>query len=298
MSRTVLGYALVTLAALCWATIGVFYTVAVKRFGLHPLTVVTYRALLAGIILGLFLLPQRGHALTLRRQHWGLFLAYIVLGIVAFYAAYVYAVALVGVAVAAVLLYTAPAWVAIIARLFLGERLHSRVAVALILTWVGVVLVAQAYDPERLRLNGVGLLAGLASGLTYGLYSVFQKVAVREYRPWTVQWYGLFWGGLLLGTLRPWEEIIAPLYRPEVWIWLVGLAIVPTLGGGLSYSIGVQWVPVSVASIVATLEPVAATFFGYVFLGERLHPAQWVGSGFIVLAVWLLRPKGDSEEAP
>ncbi len=291
MSRTLLGYLLVTLAALLWATIGVFYTIAVKRFGLHPLTVVTYRALLGGILLGLVLLPQGAKAYIIERGHFPLFLAYVTLGIVAFYAAYVYAVALVGVAVAAVLLYTAPAWVALIAGLFLDEAITRRVLAALTLTWIGVVLVAQAYDLDHLRLNALGLLAGLASGFTYGLYSVFQKVAVRHYRPWTVQFYGLFFGGLVLALAQPRDALLTPLTMPAVWWWLIGLALIPTLGGGLSYTIGVQWVPVSVASIVATLEPVAATFFGYVFLGERLTLSQWLGGVLILSAVWLLRPR-------
>ncbi len=291
MSRTVWGYALVALAALCWATIGIFYTAAVKEFGLAPLTVAAYRALVAGIILGIALLPRGWVWFHVRREHIPLFLAYVLFGIVVFYAVYVYAVALVGMAVAAVLLYTAPAWVALIARLFLGEPLTRRVVIALALTWIGVILVAEAFDLSHLRLNAWGFIAGLLSGFTYGLYSVFQKVAVRHYRPWTVQWYGLFLGGFILAATQPPARFLAPLHRPEVWLWLIGLALIPTLGGGLAYSVGVQWIPVSVASIVATLEPVAATFLGYVVLGERLHPAQWVGGAFILVAVWLLRPR-------
>ncbi len=294
MSRATLGYVFIAGAALCWATIGVLYTVAVKRLGLHPLTVVAYRALLAGILLGILLWPQRHAAFRVRRQHWPLFLLYVLTGIVIFYVVYVYAILLVGVAVAVVLLYTAPAWVALIAGIFLNEPITRRVVVALALTWVGVILIARAYDLEQVRVNAVGLLAGLASGLTYGLYSVFQKVTVKHYRPWTVQWYGLFWGGLGLALLQPWHTFVAPLFRPEVYVWLLALALVSTLAPGLLYTTGVQWVPVSVASIVATLEPVAATFFGYVFLGERLQPAQWVGAACVLIAVWLLRPRGPS----
>ncbi len=294
MSRTVWGYVLVVTAALCWATIGIFYTTAVKDFGLSPLTVAAYRALLAGAILSVVLLPRGWVWFRLRREHIGLFAAYVLLGIVAFYAVYVYAVAMVGMAVAAVLLYTAPAWVALIARFFLGEPLTRRVVFALALTWIGVVLVAEAFDVGHLRLNAWGLAAGLLSGFTYGLYSVFQKVAVRHYRPWTVQWYGLFLGGFVLAVIQPLDRLIEPLHYPALWPWLVGLALVPTLGGGLAYSVGVQWVPVSVASIVATMEPVAATVLGYVVLGERLHPAQWVGGAFILAAVWILRPRAEA----
>ncbi len=297
-NRTLLGYLLVITAALCWATLGVFYTVAVKAFGLSPLTVVTYRTLLAALMLGGVLAWRGGATLRVRREHVRLFVAYVLFGIVIFYIAYVYAILLTGVAVAAVLLYTAPAWVALIARLALGEPLTPRVGIALGLTWVGVILVAQAYNLEHVRLNFWGILAGLVSGLTYGLYSVFQKVAVRHYRPWAVQWHGLFWGGLLIALLQPPEALLAPIRQPAVLPWLLGLALLPTLGGGLAYTVGVQWIPVSVASIVATLEPVAATVFGYVFLNERLEPPQWIGGMGILVAVWLLRPRDEAAREP
>lgn len=289
-SHTLLGYGLVILAALCWATIGIFYTVAIVQYGLHPLTVVAYRALLAALILG-GLLSSRGPGLLLvRREHWGLFLAYVLLGVVVFYTAYAYAVTLNGVAVAAVLLYTAPAWVALIAGLFLEEPMTRRVTAALVLTWLGVILVVEAYDPGQLRLNGRGLVVGLGAGFLYGLYSVFQKVTVRYYRPWTVQWHGLFWGGLLLAVFQPRDQLLQPLQVPGVWLWLLGLALLATLVGNLAYTTGVQWIPVSVASILATLEPVAASALGYLVLGQGLQRVQLVGGALIILAVWLLRP--------
>ena len=45
----------------------------------------------------------------------------------------------------------------------------------------------------------------------------------------------------------------------------------------------------SSASIVATLEPVIATFLGWVILGERLAWPQVVGAGLILAAVWILQ---------
>lgn len=291
MSRTSLGYLMITLAALCWATLGVQYTVAVRDLGIHPLALAAYRALIAGGVLGFAFLSQGMKGIRVRREHGGLMLLYVVGGVAVFYAVYVYAVILVGVSVAVVLLYTAPAWVALMAWLFLGESITPRTLTALALTWVGVVLVARAYDVAQLRMNGVGMLVGMAAGFTYGLYSILQKVLVQHYRPWTVQWYGLFGGGLILIPFLPRQALLAPISRPEVYPWLLSMALGSTLLPGLLYTTGVQWVPVSVASIVATLEPVAATLFGYIFLGERLGSAQWVGAISILMAVWMLRPQ-------
>ncbi len=295
MSRSAWGYVLVSGAALCWATIGIFYTFLVKRHGLPPLTVVAYRTWGAGLVLGLVLLLRGRKGLLVRREDVPLFLAYILVGIVLFYIVYMYAIIEVGVSVAVVLLYTSPAWVALIAHLVLREPMDRRILVALGCTWGGVLLVSRVLENTLEPLNGWGLLLGLAAGLTYGLYSIFQKVIVRRYHPWTIQWYGLFWGGLVLMMLQPRDWVTVPLTRPDTYLWLLALMLISTLVPGLLYTTGVQWIPVSVASIIATLEPVAATVMGYVILGERLSFTQGVGGALILLAVWLLRPRGGEE---
>jgi len=59
----------------------------------------------------------------------------------------------------------------------------------------------------------------------------------------------------------------------------------------VAYAAGVRTVPVSVASLVATLEPVLAALLAFVVLGETLSVEQLLGGGLILLAVWLLRPR-------
>ncbi len=291
MSRTVWGYMFVSGAALCWATIGIFYTFLVREHGLLPLTVVAYRTWGAGLLLTLALLPRGRTVFLIRRRDVPLYLAYIATGIVLFYIAYIYAIVEVGVSVAVVLLYTAPAWVALIAHIFLHEPIDRSILVALALTWTGVLLVSQVLETDMGHLNVWGLFLGLASGFTYGLYSIFQKIAVRRYHPWTIQWYGLFWGGLVLMLLQLREGISGLSTLPETYPWFLALILVSTLAPGLLYTTGVQWIPVSVASIIATLEPVAATLMGFLILGERLSPLQWMGGALILTAVWLLRPR-------
>ena len=49
--------------------------------------------------------------------------------------------------------------------------------------------------------------------------------------------------------------------------------------------------PVSVASLVATLEPVLAALLAFLVLGETMGVGQMVGGLLILMAVWLLRPR-------
>lgn len=290
-SASARGYSLILLAATLWGTMGIFYKVLIETYQMTPLGVASMRSLWGGLILGAVILLVRRRLLRIHRRDLPLLLAYGVIGVAGFFVAYAYAVALTGVAVAAVLLYTAPAWVGLIAWRWLGEAMHARVVIALLMTLAGSVLVAGLYDLNTLQVNALGILAGLGAGLGYALWSVFNKVAVQRYSAWTVQTYGLLIGAAALLVVVPTAQRASLDDLAAAWPWLLAMALGPTLGGALSYSLGVRWIPVSIASIVATLEPVIAMVLAYFLFDERLTLPQLAGSALIILAVVLLRPR-------
>src|SRR5437868_3410734 len=183
---TLRGLLFVLLAAGLWGTLGTLYKLGTEGFGLTPLTVVFWRAGLAALCLGLalgLLRPALGGGwslLLVRRGDLPLFVAFGSLGVTAFYLLYVYSVVLVGVAVAVVLLYTAPVFVALMAWRWLGEGFGPRKVAALAMTFVGCALVARAYDPSLLRVNALGIVCGLGSAVTYALYSILGKFSLRR----------------------------------------------------------------------------------------------------------------------
>lgn len=288
-NRILRGYLLVLSAATLWASIGVFYKFLINDHGMQPLAAAGLRGAAGGVILLVALVFLRVDLRTSRRSWPGL-LAYGVFGVALFFITYVNAINLTGVAMAAVLMYTSPAWVAVISWRWLGEKLGRRGLAALGLALIGAALVARVYNPTALRLNALGILLGLAAGLTYGLYSVFNKVLVRENRPWTIQVYGLLIGAAVLLPLSSPGELARGWSSPTALLLVLGMGIIPTLFASLAFAVGVQWVPVSVAAIIATLEPAVATGFGYLFFKERLEPLQWLGTICILSAVLLLRP--------
>lgn len=286
------GYALVLLAAVLWATLGIIYT-ALATAGLPPLGAAALRAGSGGLILLAGLLLLRPGWLRISRNAVIVILLYGSVGIAFFYAVYINAILMTGVAVAAVLLYTAPAWVALIAWRFLGESLTRSHGLALLLTLLGSALVAQIYQPAVLRLNVAGIALGLLSGFTYGLWSVFNKVGARYANPWALQCYGLLTGCAVLLLLQPMAPLVAALRGGVHPGWLLALALGPTIGASVAYATGVRSVPVSVASLIATVEPVVAAVLAFVVLHQRLEAGQMAGGALILLAVWLLRPRAD-----
>ena len=281
-SRRLKGFAYVLLAAVLWGTLGIFYKTLIGVYGLTPLTLAFFRAAFSALFLLVGLSVLRPEWLRVERRDLPLLVSFGLFGVAAFFFVYVNAVDRVGVAVASVLLYTAPAWVTLISWRFLGESIGPRRLAALALAFVGCALVAGITDPNQIRLNAPGVLFGLASGLTYGLYSVFNKAGVRKYRPWTVLFYGLLVGAMALSLVQDLDDIARALRSPVIVAWLTVMALVPTLGSGLAFATGLRFVPVSAASVVANLEPVVATTLAYLIFGEVMAPWQMLGGVLII----------------
>src|SRR3712207_9489332 len=80
-------------------------------------------------------------------------------------------------------LFRSPAFVVLLAWLFLKEGLGPAKLVSLGLTTGGVILVAGAYDPANLEVTPTVLATGLLAGLTYGLYSIFGRPVAGRLGP-------------------------------------------------------------------------------------------------------------------
>jgi DME family drug/metabolite transporter len=287
------GYALVLLAAALWATLGIIFKQLLNTCGLPAITISFLRALLGGGLILAGLACWQRPALRLTRRDRPFFLGFGAIGVAAFFAVYVMAVDLAGVTVAVILLYTAPAWVALFSALFLGEKLNAVKLAAVGSSIAGCALIARIYDIDLQGFNNLaGLVAGMASGLTYALYSVFIKVGVRRHSMWTVIGYGYFIGAICLLPFQSAHSLNA-LQQLGTWVWLAVLIAGPTLGAGLAFAAGVRRVPVSNASIIATIEPLIAAILAYAFVGERLEPLQVFGGGLVLAAVILLARSGE-----
>ncbi|MDQ2808282.1 MAG: DMT family transporter [Chloroflexota bacterium] len=294
--RPAVGVALVVLAAGLWGTLGTLYTLTIDQYRLPPLTVVFYRAFFAALALALLRIGRGGWRIG--RADRPLVIAYGLLGVTVFYVAYIYAVLLVGVTTAVVLLYTAPAIVAVLAWRFLGERWTRRKGAALGLTLVGVVLVAGAYNPAALGGNALGLGCGLLAGATYALYSIFGKLAHRQALPLpTLLLYTLGIGSLgLLAWIAVSDPaaLLAPGDRPAVWAVLLMLGTVQTLVPIAAYTLSLHHLDAGVASICAMLEPMVA---GALAVGVLHRPLGWpeaAGAAAILVAVGLLTLSGTA----
>ncbi len=281
-----MGYVFVLLAAVLWGVLGPVSRI-VLRDGVDPLEIAFWRALIAG---GCY----AAHALALRRvrverRDAPAVVAFGLVCVALFYGAYFFAVQTGGAALASVLLYTAPVWVALFSTLFLRERMTGRKLVAVTLAIAGVAGIAVAGGGVGgVRLSAAALFWGLLSGWAYALYYLFGKRYFDRYHTATLFMYALPIGAL---ALLPFVRFSPK--SSEAWMAIVFLALVPTYAAYLLYSAGLRRIEATQAATVATLEPVVAAIAAYLAWGERMGAAGYLFAALVILAV-ILMVTGDS----
>ncbi|RLC90717.1 MAG: hypothetical protein DRI79_04540 [Chloroflexi bacterium] len=283
------GIPLVLGAASCWATSGVLLKQILLSYAPTPLTLAFWRDFLTFIVLILVLTAFRRELLRVRRRDLPALIGLGVISVGLFHILWVYAVALVGVAPAHVFNYTAPAFAVVLSWLLWREPITWRKMTSVILTSVGCVLVARAYDLTQIRLNWVGILAGLGTGITWATYGIFGKISLHRYTPWTLVTYAFGFAALTILLPQPLRALSFPWSQPwHIWFWLWLLALVPTVGGFCLYTWGLRYLSASTAVITVSVETFLAAVLAFLIFGDVLSLLQILGGVMIVISVAVL----------
>ncbi|MCO5176308.1 MAG: DMT family transporter [Thermomicrobiales bacterium] len=291
---TVLAVAAVVAAAACWGALGVTYDLIGRHVDIEPVTLVTLRASAAAVVL---LAAFSRHTAAKRDlaalRNPRLALAVVTMGLVStamFYVLLMFAYREAGVAVATVLLYVAPALVAIGSWLMYRIPVPTTHRIALVLAFVGVLGVAGSMDGNA---SWLGIALGLLSAMTYASYSLLARHALDHMTSLAVVTLTIAIGAL---ALWPVKLIVDGGSLPSLTSIAV-IAVVNGIGTTVApmvlYTWGLSHLGPSRASLIATTEPAIAVLLAYMVLGERLAWIQ-IGGGLAIAAGVVLGSLGRS----
>ena len=293
-----IGAISVAAAASMWGTLGFFAKVLYAR-GVSFESLVAVRASVGWLAVICFVLAT-GSASTLRvgRRDLALLVPLGVIGIGLFYLLYFYTVRESTVGTAAILLYSSPAFVVVLAWLFLREPLGAAKVTALLFTIGGIFLVVGAYDPANLEVSPTVLLTGILSGLAYGLYSIFGRPVAARLSPAVILSYALGLGSVLLVIAAlPTLHTLVGLSSAS-YVLLFMLAVVHTTLAFALYTYGMRHLGAGRAAIVATIEPVVAGATGILLLGEALTAPKLLGALLVLAGAGLTQVGGGKNREP
>jgi len=291
------GAALILAAAALWATFGLFAK-QLYAHGYSAVEVASVRTWLGWAFVSIALLIRR-QSIRVSTRELCFFLLYGA-GAFALFAFFYFAtLERTSVAVAAALLYTAPAFVLLISALKGREKLTAPRMAILLVVLAGTVLVTGAAQSlvtgtAPLSLEAVG--AGIAAGFTYAIYTIFSKRATERHHALVALFYMFGFAALAYSLFAPpWSSLHS---LRASWIYMAGIAILPTLSAYALFMVGLKRLDAGTAAMLASAEPAVAGLLAFLLLGETLSVDRIIGMVLIVAAAMILARAERVEPLP
>ena len=282
-----LGDILIIIAGLFWGSMGIFVR-HLNDLGFSSIQVACLRLTTAGILFALILLIKDRKGFKIALRDIPLFLALGLVSILFFTCCYFTAIRLMTMSTAAILLYTSPIWVMVLAIIFLKEKFTIQKLIALILAFAGCILVSGFGG----KVTVMGILVRLGSGLGYGLYSIFGTFALKKYSPYTVTCYTFLIAGLGSIFVADPVDLVSKIStvenKPALFGFVLLTAVVTAVIPFLLYTLGLNMTTAGKAAVLATVEPAAATLFGFFVMKETVGPVAIAGILLVFAAIIVL----------
>ena len=285
-NRNVAGVALVIGSAVCFGTLGVFGKLA-YRLGLTTPQLLSYRFALAAILLWLTAVLIR-EGLPPRRSLLGL----IIMGGAGYVGqsgSYFSALHFIPASTNALLLYTFPVAVTLLAVVLFGEALSWIKLAACGVAFFGTLLVVQA------QLHGaapIGIVLGLGSAAFYSGYILLGSRLLPGLPPVSATATIMTSAAVVWGTYAAATGQLAVAWTLPRIALIGSFVVLGTTIPVLTFILGLRMVGPSRAAILSTFEPASTVLLAVIILGELASPLQYLGGALILASVLLLEGPG------
>lgn len=277
----------IALAGCLWGSMGIFVR-QFNAYGITSMNIVFIRSLFTAAVIFVFAAIYKPSLLKIRLRDLWIFAATGLASIVFFNFCYFSAIEVMSLSLAAILLYTAPIFVMLMSALFFRERITPRKLAAIAISIIGLALVTGIFS-DGVVTHPIGILFGIGSAIGYALYSIFSRLALnRGYSPLTITGWSFAFAALFSAFFCDFS-LFFELYttKPSMLLFSLFFALVASVFPYLLYSYGLTDVENSTASVIASVEPVAATVFGLLLYQEYPSIASVFGILLVLTALFL-----------
>ena len=192
----------------------------------------------------------------------------------------------------AILSYTMPFWVVIMATLFLRERMRRLQYAAILLAAGGLILVLQPWQLDMASLQSA--LLAIASGISWGasaivakrMYTRHPEIDLLSLTSWQMLYAAIVMS--IIALMVPQQPIV---WDPKVIFALAYSAILATALAWSLWLFVLRNLPASIASLSTLAVPVCGVLFSWWLLGENPGAVEGAGIVLIVLALAIISLK-------
>ena len=289
MKNRTKGALLVMCAGCLWGTFGILTKTAYALTTLGPISLAWYRLIFAIPFLGA-LAAIKHYPVKISLREIVLFFGFGFFSLTLFESLYFTSLAYTTVQHAAGLLYTAPAFVAVLSWLLLRERMTRTKTAAIVLSMLGAFLILGLSNNEPLFTSRtqIGDWLALCSGLAYSSWYIFGKILGRDRDPAVTSLLGLCIGAIMLLPVAISIEGVRIPQTPIAWELVAAVGLVPTAMAYLFYLTGLKLIDATSASVFAIVEPLTAAILAFYIFQETLSSGSLLGFSLIISSIILI----------
>ena len=187
---------------------------------------------------------------------------------------------------ATTLIFLYPVFVALI-MVVLRVYPTWQVWLAILATFVGVLILAQSDDTQTI--DPIGVLLALGSGLSYAIFIVIVNSSriIRPISSTMLTFYSLSVGMVIfyINTLLSPNDLTTGINGSSAWLCLVGLAILPTIISTATLALSTRKIGATKASVLGVFEPITAIMVGTIAFNEPITTNIIVGISIAIAAI-------------
>lgn len=294
----VIGIILTLLGATLWGVSGTSVQFVGNFRNMNLEWLLTMRLITAGLLTVLYGWIRQGNAIFNVFRNWRDTLGLIIFGVFGMaLCQYTYfrSIVIAGAGIATVLQYLAPSMIIIYLLMRYGKRPSTGEIISVILALVGTICLMgnNGFSFESFRSDV--LFWGLLSAVGVAVYSVSPVRLLATYGTIPIVGFGMLLSGLVAAALFQQPHSYATW---DVWT-VVGCFNVVFLGTIVSFNAyleGVKRIGAVPGSILSSIEPISAAFFGWALLGNQFNWVGILGMAMIIATVIIiaLEKRGQS----
>ena len=294
----IIGIILTLLGATLWGVSGTSVQFVGNFRNMNLEWLLTMRLITAGLLTVLYGWIRQGNAVFNVFRNWRDTLGLVIFGVFGMaLCQYTYfrSIVIAGAGIATVLQYLAPSMIIIYLLMRYGKRPSTGEIISVILALVGTICLMgnNGFSFESFRSDV--LFWGLLSAVGVAVYSVSPVRLLATYGTIPIVGFGMLLSGLVAAALFQQPHSYA------IWdVWtVVGCFNVVFLGTIVSFNAyleGVKRIGAVSGSILSSIEPISAAFFGWALLGNQFNWVGILGMAMIIATVIIiaLEKRGQS----
>lgn len=214
------------------------------------------------------------------------------IGLFLYSALYYYGISVMSSQDACIINYLWPLMIVIFSVFILKEKMNFRKGIAIVLSFLGVVLVATKGNPASMDITNLkGILSCMGAAVCYGLFSVYNKKKNYDQNLSMMIFFGV--SAVCAGIMSVLTEQVVAV-RPEQFAGIIWIGILVNAVGYLSWCLALNGGETAKISNLAYITPFLSMLLSHFMLGEEL--SVWSFLGLVLIIGGILIQVGPVEK--